>query len=314
MSRRAKGTYTLIENRAAAYIKQTRDASSSVLMALVERSNYSHKAPMTIAEIMVDTGLMQRAVEKALLRLEALGLASKSAKCWTFPVTNSEASQSANEAASGHTPQVTNEGASASANEGASQDANGNAYQKAYDGTQNSGENIDQHDKGDSLKEVEGSKKEIKDKNTPLTPQGVNGPDGQEKTEPVNPLAADLRPAQDSLPAPQEPSPAKGLEEVPRRAAPPALPADLAAVPGMPEAWGRWQKHAREIRLQLKESTAEAQFRKLRALLDEGKDLPQHIDHAIESGWRSFFPIRQHAAAPVPPAPTDDFAPRRSYE
>lgn len=306
MSRRAKGTYTLVENRAAAYIKQTRDASSSVLMALVERSNYSHKAPMTIAEIMVDTGLMQRAVEKALLRLEALGLASKSAKCWTFPVTNSEAPQSANEAAPGHTPQVTNEDAS--------QDANGNAYQKAYDGTQNSGENIDQQDKDGSLKEVEGSKKELKDKNTPLTPQGVNGPGSQEKTEPDRTLAADLRPAQDSPTAPQEPSPAKGLEEVPRRAPPPALPADLAAVSGMPEAWGRWQKHAREIRLQLKESTAEAQFRKLRALQGEGKDLPQHIDHAIESGWRSFFPIRQHAAPPVPPTPDQDFTPRRSYE
>ena len=295
MSRRAKGTYTLVENRAAAYIKQTRDASSSVLMALVERSNYSNKGPMTIAELMVETGLMQRAVEKALARLELLGLASKCVKAWTFP--------KAPEGASDRSPVVTSEsapeGASRSANHGTPERTSQSAYEKAYDGTQNEEEKTVSGSKDETLKEVEGSKKESKDKKTPLTPQG-----GRE--------GGKVKPAQGE----PESSEAQSNEttstrNVPRRrAAAIALPDDLAAVPGMPEAWERWHKYAREIRLQLKESTAEAQFKKLRDLLAEGRDLPQHVDHAIEHGWRSFFPIRGETAqrnlrlpAPEPETP-----------
>ena len=277
--KRERGTYTALDNRVLQYVKTHWDASSAVLTALAERANYRN-SEMKVPELMLETGLGQRAVEKILLRLQTEGMCTPSANGWTYQRANGSANGEANP------------GANREANDGANREANDGANGEANDCSQNEDKNNDQNGKTDALKEVERNRRNLKDKNTPLTPQGVM-PEGSGQESAGRQGEAGVRPPhQDSSKAPQQPSPATDLEEVPRRAAAPALPDDLAALPGMPEAWERWRKHAREIRLQLKESTAQAQFAKLRALHAEGRDLPQHVDHAIEVGWRSFYPIK----------------------
>lgn len=133
--RRAKGTYTITENRAAAYIKRHHDASSSVLMALTERDNYTNKGPMSVAEIMVETGLRERGTEKALARLQEAGLAVRTPDGWVYPRANDRANPVADDS------------------------ANGNANEVAYGGTETEAENDVPDEENESLKEVEGSRR-----------------------------------------------------------------------------------------------------------------------------------------------------------
>lgn len=71
-----------------------------------------------------------------------------------------------------------------------------------------------------------------------------------------------------------------------------ALPDDLAALPGVPDAWALWVTYRRQSGLKTPDTTATEQFRKLRELHAAGWDLPHVIAHAIELQWKSFFPIR----------------------
>ena len=127
-----------------------------------------------------------------------------------------------------------------------------------------------------------------KTEKTPLTPQGETGTGEGEASpvsaQPVNPIS-DARPTPPTDPA-----------HVPRRRAPaapaPALPEDLAVLPGVPEAWDRWLRYRTEARIRTPATTADEQFRKLRDLHAQGWELPRIVAHAIEVGWKSFFPIR----------------------
>lgn len=273
MKRREKGTYTNIDNPVVAYTKRHHDASSSVLVTLAERDNYSHlSAEMKVAEIMLETNLGQRGVEKCLKRLESEGLAAQSANGWAYSGANCRANRDANKVANGQ------------ANQDANEPTNRRANENANSRSLNSEKKTDQDDKQETLKDLEGIKKETKDKNTPLTPQG-----GTDAGEPKSRERVQSQ-TQDSNAGPAT---APDTEPVPRRrAAPIALPDDLAALPGVPESWLSWQKYAREIKLKLTESVSEAQFAKLRNLSAEGWDLPRIVQHAIENGWRSFYPIR----------------------
>lgn len=124
--RRERGTYTTVDNVVAAYLKRHRDASASVLMALAERHNYSKLPPLTVPALMIECGLKERAVEKALVKLLGLGLAHRGANGWVYGETNA--------------------------------DANGNAYGKAYERTPAEGVFSVPDEEKISLKELEGKK------------------------------------------------------------------------------------------------------------------------------------------------------------
>lgn len=156
MGRREKGTYTNLDNPVVAYAKFHHDASVSVLVTLAERDNYSHlSATMKVPEIMLETDLGQRAVEKCLVHLEGLGLAARDRNGWAYSGANCRANREAN----------------GRANNGANNCANGNANDGANSHSLEPKANTDQDSENASLKEVEGLRRNTDQKN-PLTPQG----------------------------------------------------------------------------------------------------------------------------------------------
>lgn len=147
------------------------------------------------------------------------------------------------------------------------------------------GEKAVQDDRNADPKEGSEGTEGKKTEQTPLPPQGEVG------------MGEDVTPAQPQTPTPDaRPAQPKDPEKVPRRRAPaapaPVLPDDLAALPGLPEAWDRWLRYRAEARIKTPATTADEQFRKLRDLHAQGWDLPHIVAHAIEVGWKSFFPIR----------------------
>jgi hypothetical protein len=99
-------------------------------MALAERANYTLKKSMTVAEIMVETDLRERATEKALACLQAEGLAQKMGKTWAYLPEKRVANVS----------------------------GNGYANENAYDCTSENSEKGVLDGKYNLLKEVEGSR------------------------------------------------------------------------------------------------------------------------------------------------------------
>lgn len=93
--RREKGTYGLIDNSVLTYQKRNGRADTRVLTALAEQANYRQKA-LTIPELMVQTELGQRAVEKALAQLVSAGLCVADGKAWRYGATNGRANHRAN--------------------------------------------------------------------------------------------------------------------------------------------------------------------------------------------------------------------------
>lgn len=101
--------------------------------------------------------------------------------------------------------------------------------------------------------------------------------------------AASLGSAQNS-PQP-EPKKATSKLHVPRGAAPalPELPADLAALPGMPEAWAQWFEYRRQRRLTTPPLTATGMANRLQRFAAEGDDPVEVIRNAIECGHQGLF-------------------------
>ena len=153
----------------------------------------------------------------------------------------------------------------------------------------------------DELEELKNKKEE----HTPLPPQGeARNPAALSEVLPEVQVKGGSTPTPEALPAAGEPAPAasasnaKGPGKVPRRAAElpiPPLPADLAALAGVSEAWDCWLVHRQERKLATPPTTAEAQFAKLRQLHAAGQDLPTAMKHAMEVQWKSFFPIKSDA-------------------
>jgi hypothetical protein len=63
------------------------------------------------------------------------------------------------------------------------------------------------------------------------------------------------------------------------------LPEDLSTVEGLPEAWGDWLAHRRELRCALTPHAATEQFKKLRA----SPDPVRLVRHSLGNGWRGLF-------------------------
>lgn len=197
MKRREKGSYALLDNPVLAYAKTHHDASTGVLLALAERDNYTHlPSAMKVPEVMLETSLGQRAVEKCLARLETAGLAVREANAWAYSGANCRANRQANEQANGST--------------------NGNANELtnecANDGSQTNAKNAVQDDVSKSLKELEGIGRNI---NTPLPPTALPAVAGEgsnfgqgEHHEGLKPV-----PSQDIPHTPSSPTiPANALE------------------------------------------------------------------------------------------------------
>jgi len=94
--RRESGTYTTTDKAVVEYQKRNGSAASRTLTTLSERSNFAQRSSISIAEIQVETGLGQRAVEKALAVLESQGFCSKVGKLWGYTNPNADANEKAN--------------------------------------------------------------------------------------------------------------------------------------------------------------------------------------------------------------------------
>lgn len=110
-TRREKGTYGLMDNAVIQYQKRHGSADTRVLTTLAERHNFKFKdSAMTVAEIQVETGLGERAVQKALQALQALALCVKRGKAWLYRHAGLEAqSDEPNEQANGNANEKANE-------------------------------------------------------------------------------------------------------------------------------------------------------------------------------------------------------------
>ena len=88
------------------------------------------------------------------------------------------------------------------------------------------------------------------------------------------------------------------LETVPRRRAAPAempeMPASLAVLPGMPEAWGEWMTYRRERKLATAPSTAKGMFVNLQKYHAEGLNPVEVIRNSIDQGYQGLFPAKGH--------------------
>ena len=97
---RARGTYSVIDNTVLEFLKRNRNASASVLLVLAERANYSKKAKaVTVPEIMMETGLKERAAEMACMKLQANGYAYAHANGYVYGDTQQDTQQDTQEAA-----------------------------------------------------------------------------------------------------------------------------------------------------------------------------------------------------------------------
>lgn len=172
MTRREKGSYALLDNPVLAYVKRHHNASAAVLVSLAERDNYTHlPAEMKVPELMLDTDLGQRAVEKCLGQLEAVGLAARGEHGWTYSGANCRANRQANDPANRLTNEPTNHRANERTNDGANGCANGCANEptneRANNRSQIQAENAVQDDIYTPLKELEGI---LEDLSLPLPP------------------------------------------------------------------------------------------------------------------------------------------------
>lgn len=271
MSRREKGTYGVLDKTVLAYAKRHRDASVSVLIALAERSNYTRTPTLRVAELMLETDLKERAVEKCLTRLMAAGLCVRAADGWAYQQPNHKANGEANDSANGD------------ANRDANDDANG----EAYSGTPSEFENAVQDEELQAVKEVEGLRRKEKEEEgkekEPPTPQGG----AQNGTAFID--SSSQGSGENSEPPERQSANATDNQIVPaaRRAAD-ALPADLAALPGFAEAWASWLAYRREAKLEMRPYVLTAQLASLRAL-------PAVIEQSRLRGWANLFAVKSDA-------------------
>jgi len=137
--------------------------------------------------------------------------------------------------------------------------------------------------------------------------------EGFELVEVPEPQAADAAtvqqpdPSPEILPAPPQPEPKKAASKPPvPRAAPlalPDLPADLAALPGLAEAWVDWMAYRRQRRWTTAPMTATGMFNKLREFAVEGDDPVEVIRNSIAFGYQGLFPAKKPGNLKFPSRP-----------
>jgi len=89
-----------------------------------------------------------------------------------------------------------------------------------------------------------------------------------------------------------------------RRAAElPELPADLALLPDLIEAWSNWLAYRKERRFKTVPSTARGMFVKLREFHADGQDPAAVIHNSIANGWQGLFPFRAAHVVKFNPRP-----------
>jgi hypothetical protein len=98
----------------------------------------------------------------------------------------------------------------------------------------------------------------------------------------------------------------KDLPRAKKKSDLPDIPADLAAIPGLPAAWADWQQHRREIHKALTPKAAEGQFVKLR----ESPDPVAMIRHSIASQYQGLYEPKSGAPQRAPGKADTDGLPR----
>ena len=296
---RQKGTYTTLENWALDLAPTLPGAAGWVLLALSRQSNY-RRQEMTTGDLMNALPYRERAIQQALAYLVTQGYVVAHAGAHVLRGASASLALDAR------------------TNVRPGQGINSVPVQESV--SVNSG--IERHKR----RNKEGIQKE--EQNNPPTPQGAEArqdtapvveaspptdvpeplcsPDGEAAVAatPDLPLTGEV---QTTHPARREPN-TTSTEQVPaarrRAAAPlPDLPDDLAAVPGLADAWAAWLQYRRERRLTTAPSTATGMFNKLRALAAEGHPPVEVIRTSIENGWQGLFPLRAAHVVKFTPRP-----------
>jgi hypothetical protein len=92
----------------------------------------------------------------------------------------------------------------------------------------------------------------------------------------------------DAQPVAFEPASKRGKQRRTAQGSAPALPADLAARPGVPEAWAAWVQHRKEKHSPITPTAASGQFKKLRL----SPDPVRMLEHSTSNGYTGLYDPR----------------------
>ncbi|EYB68911.1 hypothetical protein DEIPH_ctg013orf0013 [Deinococcus phoenicis] len=274
-TRREKGTYGITDNAVIEYQKRNGRADTRVLAALAQQANYRQKT-LTIPELMAQTDLGQRAVEKALAALAAAGFCTQVGRAWRY--TQPGANGGANHRANGRANSCTQKGA-------------GNAVL---------------HGKSASLKEVEGLRRNLKINNTyvsdlygaptPRTGVVAGGTSEQQPGAAQEAQGAAPGGARADLPSPSQPKTAHqheetenvtDLEQVPPPAAAPLSYRAAQEALSNAKAWDIWQGWVPGVPgLSRNRAAQDAQIAQFAAWVADGlvEDLRQNARDIVVAG------------------------------
>ncbi|GGR31252.1 hypothetical protein GCM10008957_47400 [Deinococcus ruber] len=176
MGKRANGTYGLLDTEVLTYLKTHRDATASVLTALAERHNYTHKPLLSVPEIQIETELGERAVVKCLNKLQELHFCTPEGKLWRYTNPNRKANGEANSGSHDGSQNLA--------------ETNDDANDSANSRSENQGGNAVLDSENPALKEVEGSRRKEREE------------ERETDRSPALPLAAASTPEQQGADAP----------------------------------------------------------------------------------------------------------------
>lgn len=295
---RPKGTYTTLENWALDLAPTLPGAAGWVLLALSRQSNY-RRQEMTTGDLINALPYKERTIQLALAFLVAEGyvLAHNGAHVLRGACTSLAQDARTNvRHQQGRNAHPAQESAKANpaieGHKGRNKEGIQKEEQKQTPPTPQGGEARDSTAPG------------VQDQ-VPATVAGQGlSPDGEAADAAVAdlPLTAEVQTTRKA----RRETKATSTEQVPaarRAAALPELPADLAAVPGLPEAWAAWLQYRRERRLATAPSTATGMFNKLRQLAAEGHGPVEVIHTSITNGWQGLFPLRAAHVVKFTPRP-----------
>ncbi|UQN05495.1 hypothetical protein [Deinococcus sp. QL22] len=290
--RREAGTFTMTDSAVVTYQKRHGSAPSRTLTALAERANFTQKPPMSIAELMVETELGQRAIEKALVTLSAQGFCASVGKLWKYTNPNQDANGNANG------------------------NANSRSHERSHGRSEKQGKNIVLDGEKRRLKEVEGSRRKGSVVPTPKKGAEVDGtaqntaeleatpevPDGTASGEAHNDLHSLTDEKTEQLPTGDED--VTGNEQVPPAAAPIRAAQDVVTGAGLLPVWRNWVRLCRLPRV-----TQEIQILLWAEWITAGQRdaLSEHAQAIIEAGTYDLpYPaLKSRMTRPSGPAPLE---------
>ena len=291
---RPKGTYTTLENWALDLAPTLPGAAGWVLLALSRQSNY-RRQEMTTGDLINTLPYKERTIQQALAFLVSEGYVLAHNGAHVLRGACASLAQDARinvRPKQGRNAQPAQESASANPAIELHKGRNKEGIQKEE---QN---NIPPAPQGGEARKS--TAPGVQDRQPVVALGHTNSPDGEAADAAVAdlPLTADVQTTR----KPRRETNATSKKKVPA-AALPELPEDLAAVPGLPEAWAAWLQYRRERRLATAPSTVTGMFNKLRQLAAEGHGPVEVIHTSITNGWQGLFPLRAAHVVKFTPRP-----------